>query len=398
MSERRRLTFGQLGDIFDGPHATPRRVKEGPYFLNISSLLDGRLDLTQSDHVSEDEFSKWTRRATPEEGDLLFSYETRLGEAALMPAGLRACLGRRMALMRPNLGIVDPRFLLYLYISPEFKALIEKHTIHGATVNRIGLSTMGRWPVSIPGLDEQRAIAEVLGALDDKIAANSGTARTIENLLRARFDLAVAMKTSEPTGCRLSDIVELSPRRAKPSSSSPVYVDMNKLPTEGSSIRSWAHRATGGGAKFVNGDTLLARITPCLENRKTGYVDFLEEGEVGVGSTEFIVMRSKQGIPLPVSYFIAISDDFRDFAIRHMTGTSGRQRVSAKDLEDYVMPYADFNALVSFGYEAEPMFEMLKSLRDENRLLYATRDAVLPQLMSGKLSVSDVERAVGVAV
>src|SRR5664279_5170116 len=109
------LTFGDLGDLFDGPHATPQRTDVGPFFLNITSLVDGRLDLSQSDHVSEAEFAHWTRRVTPERDDLLFSYETRLGEAALMPGGIRACLGRRMALMRPNREIVNPRFLLYYY-------------------------------------------------------------------------------------------------------------------------------------------------------------------------------------------------------------------------------------------------------------------------------------------
>jgi type I restriction enzyme S subunit len=137
-----RLTFSDLGDIFDGPHATPKRQTEGPYFLNIASLDDGRLDLTQSDHVSREDFERWTKRITPQEGDLLFSYETRLGDAALMPAGIEACLGRRMALLRPNRERVDPRFLLYFYLSPAVRQIIDRRTIHGATVNRIGLSTI----------------------------------------------------------------------------------------------------------------------------------------------------------------------------------------------------------------------------------------------------------------
>src|SRR6266568_1846941 len=98
--------------IFDGPHATPKKTTSGPIFLGIESLVSGRVDLSAPEHLSEEDFVKWTRRVTPRAGDIVFAYETRLGDAALMPEGLRCCLGRRMALMRPDLSKVIPRFLL----------------------------------------------------------------------------------------------------------------------------------------------------------------------------------------------------------------------------------------------------------------------------------------------
>jgi len=170
VAEWRAVSLRELGQLFDGPHATPSRVAEGPYFMNIASLENGRLDLSKSDHVSEEDFARWTRRVTPTEGDLLFSYETRLGDAALMPPSVRACLGRRMALLRPNRERFDPRFVLYYWLSPDLQAVIERNTIHGATVNRIPLSAMANWTVTLPPLGEQREIADVLGALDDRIA------------------------------------------------------------------------------------------------------------------------------------------------------------------------------------------------------------------------------------
>ena len=106
--------------IYDGPHATPKKANQGPIFLGIGSLVNGRLDLSDTDHLSEVDFSKWTRRVTPQEGDIVFSYETRLGEAARIPPGFRGCLGRRMALARPNPKLIDSQFLLYYYLSPVF--------------------------------------------------------------------------------------------------------------------------------------------------------------------------------------------------------------------------------------------------------------------------------------
>ena len=99
-------TVGDASEVFDGPHATPQKTVAGPWFLSISSLQSGRLDLAESAHLGEQDFGQWTRRVTPTAGDVLFSYETRLGEAALMPRHVRACLGRRMALLRPRTHVV----------------------------------------------------------------------------------------------------------------------------------------------------------------------------------------------------------------------------------------------------------------------------------------------------
>jgi type I restriction enzyme S subunit len=193
--------FGRLGDLFDGPHATPTRCGVGPYFLNISSLKSGRLDLAESDHLSESEFSKWTRRVTPQEGDLLFSYETRLGEAALMPAGVRACLGRRMALLRADRERVLPEFLLHFYLSHTFQRTIAERTIHGATVPRIGLATMGDWDVEIPELAEQQSIAATLRSLHavvDHVGREAARlARTRDELLPLLMSGKIRVKDAE---------------------------------------------------------------------------------------------------------------------------------------------------------------------------------------------------------
>ena len=111
-------------------------------------------------------------------------------------------------------------------------------------------------------------------------------------------------------------------------------VDMDKLTPFTRKITGYIDADFTGGSKFTNGDTLLARITPCLENGKTAYVDVLEDKEIGFGSTEFIVLRAIEGISAPLFiYYLAVSPDFREIAIASMTGTSGRQRVDVKALK-----------------------------------------------------------------
>jgi len=290
-------------------------------------------------------------------------------------------------------SVVNLAFLHYYLRTDGYRAHI-LGTATGSTVRHTSPSRISTYKADLPCLVEQRAVATVLGALDDKIAANTRVAQTSEALLAAEF---AALRLDEEPGdsrsaATLEDVVVLNPAVPRPSEAEPVYVDMQKLPILGSSITDWARRPAKGGARFENGDTLLARITPCLENRKTGYVDFLDEGQVGLGSTEYVVMRARPGVPAELPYFIATSERFRSFAIRHMSGTSGRQRVSVGSLADFTITAPDTRTLEAFGRKSTKLFALIKSQRDENRTLSQLRDALLPQLMSGKIRVKDAEK------
>lgn len=386
MSEMSDLFFRDIGELFDGPHATPKRIGEGPYFLNISSLDAGRLDLSQSDHVSDEEFKKWTRRVTPQEDDLLFSYETRLGEAALMPGGVAACLGRRMALLRPDRERIVPRFLLYYYLSPHFQDLIQQRQIQGATVPRIGLATMGEWPISIPSLEDQRAIADVLGALDDKIAAN-------ERLLLLNSRLANALYKCAPKS------------KSKPLSS--VASFMNG--------RAFTKNATGTGRVVIRiaelnsgigSSTVLNDIRVDEANlARPGDLLFAWSGSLTVArwyDPEAIVnqhifkVESIDGSPLWLVRELLNEklDGFKAIAADKAT-TMGHIRRSHLD-EPVLLPEdswlrSHFDVMTGF-------WELELELELESRRLACTRDELLPLLMSGKISVKDAEKVVSDAV
>lgn len=181
------VRIGDIAEVFDGPHATPKKIDVGPYFLSISSLENGQLDLSKSAHISDEQFEKWTRRVTPREGDVLFSYETRLGEAALMPDGIKACLGRRMGLLRPKRNKVLPEYLLYAYLSPEFQQQIKRRTNHGATVERISLKELPDFEIRVPSIEEQQKVVQVIKAFPRKLELNQQTNQTLEQMAQALF-------------------------------------------------------------------------------------------------------------------------------------------------------------------------------------------------------------------
>lgn len=149
---------------------------------------------------------------------------------------------------------------------------------------------------------------------------------------------------------RLADLVEFNPSVALKKGSIATKVSMDKLQPFTKKITAYEQAKYGGGAKFANGDTLLARITPCLENGKTAYVDFLNDDEIGFGSTEFIVMRAKEGVcDRQFVYYLATSPYFRSVAIKSMVGSTGRQRVQQATIEELKLPLPEIEEQERLG-------------------------------------------------
>ena len=139
----------------------------------------------------------------------------------------------------------------------------------------------------------------------------------------------------------LSDFFDVNPKRSLAKGHESTFVSMADLAEHQRSISSWTKRPFKSGSRFQNGDVLVARITPCLENGKTAFVDILDEGAVGHGSTEFIVLAARDGAADPMfGYYLATSPRFRDYATSRMIGSSGRQRVSAGEVGEYRLEYA----------------------------------------------------------
>jgi type I restriction enzyme, S subunit len=398
MASWMQISVGDLGDLFDGPHATPERTSDGPYFLNIASLKSGRLDLSESDHLNRQDFKVWTRRVTPRCDDLLFSYETRLGEAALMPAGVEACLGRRMALLRPNPAVVNPRFLLYFYLSPVFQRTIAKHTVHGATVPRIGLSMMPGWSVKLPGLTEQRAIAEVLGALDDKIAANERVIRCAGEVADAEFArFRQVAKTIQRTFAEVAEV------------------------GGGGTPRTSVAEYWGESIPWATPTDVTGLAAPYLHQTSRSITD---EGLAACSSSLYpigsILMTSRATIgafaiaqvPVAVNQgFIVVNakdpelqwwiyHDMRsrvDEFLAHSNGATFLELPRGK-FKQLPVQAPGLDAALRFSEVVGPLHGVATARLVENARLAATRDELLPLLMSGRLHVKDAEKVVAEVV
>ena len=366
-------------------------------------------------------------------GDMLFSWSGQ-PETSIDVSwwnGPEGWLNQHVFRVTPA-ACVDRTFFYYLlrYLRPNFVGIASnKQTTGLGHVTKHDLENM---EAAYPEIKEQQSIACILGALDDKIELNRQMNRTLEATARGIFkswfvdfdpvrakaarhqppglkpEIAAlfpdAIEGSElckiPRGWkmhRLPEVFDINPTRSLTKGALAPYLDMASMPTEGPLPKSWVMRDVGSGMKFINGDTLIARITPCLENGKTAYVDFLADGEVGWGSTEYIVLRPKGAIPPLFAYLLARTEEFRTFAIQQMTGSSGRQRVPATSLEKYriASPNIDSCLFQHFGNLVSPMFDRIKAVMMQSCTLATLRDALLLKLISGELTLPDAERIAG---
>ena len=415
------LSISEVAEIFDGPHATPKKIEAGPYFLSISSLDGGRLDLSKSAHVNEEQFVQWTKRVTPQKGDLLFSYETRLGEAALMPEGIRACLGRRMGLLRPKLNKVIPEYLLYAYISPFFQQVIKANTIVGATVDRIALSEMKDFPIRIPNLSEQKAACLLLSTIDKKIELNNrinaeleAMAKTLYEYWFVQFDFpdvngkpykasggkviySDALKREIPEdwlGRTLGDLIKLG--RGVTYGKQDV-VSKSTLGSEGV-LR--ATNVTGNivdnddlvyvsksvvddSQKIHSFDTLIVMSSGSKEHVGKNGIYYFDE-PLGFGAFCSKITPNKEALFF-VNTFLQ-TDWFKAYIKKQCIGTSINNLTTKHILNcNVVVPNSEVLRL--FEETVEPLYNKIAINTLENKRLKELRDFLLPMLMNGQVTV-----------
>ena len=174
--------------------------------------------------------------------------------------------------------------------------------------------------------------------------------------------------------CKLVDVAEFNPKELLKKGIIAKKVAMDQLRPFCRDIPGYTLEPFNGGAKFRNGDTIMARITPCLENGKTAKVNILDDGEIGFGSTEYIVFRAKEGISdEDYLYYLICSPIVRDAAIKSMVGSSGRQRVQTdvvQNLEIDLPPIA----------EQKKVGALLRSLDDKIELNNKIAENLLEQV------------------
>ena len=414
------------GNIQTGPFGSQLHASDyvpvGIPSIMPQNIGDNRIDVEGIARINPDDAARLSRYLV-REGDIVYSRRGDVERRALVRTREDGWLcGTGCLRVRLGENGIDPGYASYFLGHPEVREWVVRHA-HGATMHNLNTSILSACPFVIPPKEEQHAIAHILGTLDDKIELNRRMNETLEAMARALFkswfvdfdpvrakiegrDTGLPQPIADlfpdrlieselgliPDGWKvlpLSQLIEINPTRALRKEEVAPYLDMANMPTKGHVPHAVVNRQFGSGMRFTNGDTLVARITPCLENGKTAYVDFLQHGEIGWGSTEYIVMRPMPPLPNEFAYYLARSTRFREFAIQNMTGTSGRQRVPAAALSKFSLPAPSKSVAECFGQFVKPLTIRASEAELESRTLATLRDILLPKLISGELRTKE---------
>ena len=433
-------------------------VEDGTPIITVEHLGENRILHQNLPRVSEEDrlrLAKYSLRT----GDIVFSRVGSVDRRAIVREAENGWLfSGRCLRVRPDPEKLDPLWLSYFFGLPTFKQYIRGIAV-GATMPSINTKILSDVSIYFPGLSQQRYIATLLASLDDKIELNRRINQTLEAMAQAIFKswfvdfdpvkakIAAKAKGRDPLRAAMSaisgkadaeldalppeqyqqlattsalfpdemedselgevprgwavramtDCIDVNPSRSLKKGTAAQYLDMANVPTHSARVQNVVAREFSSGSKFRNGDTLLARITPCLENGKTAFVDFLDGDDIGWGSTEFIVLRPKSGLTESFAYFLCRDPEFRAFAIAQMAGTSGRQRVPNDCFGGYKLVEPSEPVALEFGRLAGATLDQIKALDLEARTLASLRDALLPKLLSGELSVEALAEQAGIA-
>lgn len=389
----------RIADLID-------EIAMGPFGSNIkvSCFVDSGVPVLNGSNLegfslSEKTFRYVTRKkadslnkANAHRGDIVITHRGTLGQIVFIPQDSkydRYVISQSQFRVRCNDKVL-PEYLVYYFHTPigQHKLLSNASQVGVPALARPS-STFQQIEVVLPELSIQKCVVEIISTIQKKIANNQELNDNLQQQAFSVFDNLIA--NAENNDYTVSDYAFLNPKRTLAKNQVARSIDMSQLSTSGAFPSGWEMKPFNGGMRFTNGDTLLARITPCLENGKTAFIDFLDDGEVAFGSTEYIVLAPKNDTPPEMLYCLARYPAFVDYAVKNMNGSSGRQRVSGGAVGQYRLPLFDKHSLVLFKEVVSPMFLKMRYNSLENMRLAELRDALLPKLMSGEIDVSAVQ-------
>lgn len=276
-------------------------------------------------------------------------------------------------------SILNEDYLMMWFRRPEFDRICWLHT-DGSVRGGITWDDICRLELPIPPIENQLEIVNSYKAITERIALKQKINDNLEATAQAYFDNLFF--SCDDTDCTLADIALVNPSRPLSKGVEARCFDMSTLPTSGCIPNGDTTKPYNGGVRFINGDTLIARITPCLENGKAAYINILNEGEVAFGSTEYIVFASKDDIPSCFYYFLIRNSKFVTFALQFMNGSSGRQRVSGEELASFPLMIPSKEKLAAFNKVGKLVLEQMKEATEEIQFLKQFQETITATLSS----------------
>ncbi|RAN76139.1 hypothetical protein B5P43_24395 [Bacillus sp. SRB_336] len=380
-----------LEALIDNRGKNPPYADDGIPTVSGMTVGAGVLNLASARCVSYETWQQWMPEPT-KRNDVVLTSEAPLGRAALVPTDSPLVLAQRVFGLRGKPGILDSRFLYYAFQTVAVQADLQGRAT-GTTVLGIRQPALKKVQIPAPNYAEQQAIAEVLGALDDKIAANTELAATADEFLAAQLSVLLDSAFEE---VRLGDIAEVNAETVKPTSGGYLrYIDIASVGIgahDYPELMPWEDAPSRARRRVHQGDTIWSTVRP---NRRSHSLNLSEDSLI-VGSTGLAVISPRR-VGFAYLYEVTKRPEFTAY-LENVAEGSAYPAVRSDRFADASVPYLPKPRLEEFEALAAPIRQQMYSLTVENRTLASTRDALLPQLMSGKLQIKDAEILISTAL
>ncbi len=387
--------------IIDCEHKTAPLQESGYPSIRTPNIGRGYFILDGVNRVSEETYQLWTKRAVPQAGDLIMAREAPVGNVAMIPEGLRPCLGQRTLLIRPDRSQVEPAYLNYLLNGPQIQSLIHGQT-NGATVAHLNMKDVRSLQLpDLPPRKLQCRIAEALSAYDELIENNQRRIRILEEMARSLYrewfvhlrfpghenHPRVPSSLGEiPQGWEVKTIGDVAEemRRGVPKGRLDVsqpFVGLEHIPRRSLALDAWeiANELGSNKLEFKKGEVLFGKIRPYFHKVSVAPFD-------GLCSADTIVIRARK----PEHYAIVVACTSSDAFVAEASATANGAK----------MPRANWEVLKKFavvipnGAVADRFSQLFGNIVDQQQLLVfqirnlrRTRDLLLPRLLSGQIEL-----------
>ncbi|CDT99276.1 putative specificity protein s [Vibrio coralliirubri] len=382
---------------------------EGVTFVRSQNVRPGHLSMNGVAYITK-EFHRKLKKSQLRTGDILIvRVGANRGDCCVVPENVKELNCANIVFARL---LIPSSFFSYYFQSDFGRGMLLSATT-GSAQGVINTSSVAKMPVPIPPAEQINKIAAKLGAYDRLIENNSRRISILEEMAQSLYrewfvnfcypnhedsldeggnpQFVDSPLGQIPNGWEIKSAqtaITINPKTKLDKTTDNPFVGMSGLAENSMVIRDVIQKKGNSGAKFINGDTLFARITPCLQNGKTGYVQFLtEEQPVGFGSTEFIVLRESEDLSSEFIYLLSRSNNFREHAIQSMTGATGRQRVHNDCFASLYIVVPPRDLMDEFKTLVAPMFKSIFNLSKRNENLKKQRDMLLPKLISGGIEL-----------
>ena len=408
MSEWKEYRFDEVADIVDCEHKTAPTVVKGDFYsVRTTNISRGKIDFDNCNRVDEEVYLQWTKRATPEAGDIILAREAPVGEVGLIKDSYKVCLGQRTVLIKLTSSEINNHYLLYYLVNPVNKnELIEMSG--GSVVSHLNMKDIRAYELKIPPLEEQSAIASVLSSLDDKIDLLHRQNKTLEQMAETLFGQwflpagrhGVEEAKEDWKEEILADFISVKHGYAFKGEYISVEPTSLILVTPG-------NFKIGGGFKsdkfkyytkdyfpseyIFKADDLIVTMTDLSVDGDTlGYSALVPNNYKNekylhnqrVGKIEF-----KSSISKYFLYYLMKTEDYQWFILSGASGTSIRH-TSPTSICSYKFKFPPKNKMDEFENVCSDMQKKIRNNQTQIRTLTALRDTLLPKLMSGEVRVN----------